>query len=289
MKLLLSLLLIPVCLFGQLTYVKSELPYNSTTLALRDTFTITIKTAHTVKWFKVPRATDVAIWYRVQNLGSTLDSIGRTITLRNSITNSQATLVSDTVVMAYQNVIKTIPASSLTGYDLIGLTNTLLYSANSTRDTLKVFFQPIARSGGNFTSTGGVAPTFNYPKQFYYKSGYTASTANDTIKNFIPIVGGTDLRVFARSTDSLVATVYYQLRNTVVDTTKAWVTAGTFTHEQPLNYADTSSIGTLIPLSTLLGYDAVKFYIDYAAGSTAQASRVIELFYYLVRREPLIK
>jgi hypothetical protein len=102
--------------------------------------------------------------------------------------------------------------------------------------------------------------------QVYAKSAYTSSTANETT-NYVPIGGWFRLSVLATATDTVKAGVFYQLKNSFTGMTIAF--AKTF------DSLGTGVIGTssatapqklhsfVVSDSSKLGYDLIRFYIDY--------------------------
>lgn len=138
--------------------------------------------------------------------------------------------------------------------------------------------------------TGQYGQRFNEAQIFYYKSGFTASTANDTTQ-FFSIAGASDLRVWGTADDSTRVLPYYQLRNSTtgaVTTFAGMDTVGTDGLGSAVTAAGPSTSemsGGTVALSTIVGFDEIRFYIDYLAGSTAGgdgADAVLKLYLFLV-------
>lgn len=305
MKYLLNIAVVLVVLVamvqGQTSY-QIEFPYNKTVQVVKDTLSSLYTTARSYNWINIPRATNIAVLASATGTDAgDADTVVVTYLLRNSTTGAikaSATLGNFAIATNpddQEALIDIIPDTTFVGYDQIrfGLTNTKL--TNITKAfTFKLFLVANARSGGN-AGLDGYAPEFNKPVQVYYKTPFTASTANDTLKSWINIVGAEAITVFARATDSAVVNVYYRLRNKTVGkaasaglsdpVTTSFVLGETATN---VSTSDTSYRIFQIKPATLAGYEQIQFYVDYQANSTDGldgTAAIFRLYAYFMRRE----
>ena len=103
----------------------------------------------------------------------------------------------------------------------------------------------------------------------YYKSGYTASTANETT-GYISCRGVSDIALFGESNDSIRMLLYYQVRNSYTGVQGAWTAIDTLGADGLGSVPDPAGSDTLIgraAQATILGFDEVRFFADYLTGA----------------------
>lgn len=233
--------------------------------------------------------------------------------LRNSVTGMNTAWTEfDTVVVAATGnnpdgkIIGTVVQSALGGYD--GIQFYIDYVSGTTSDAgvrTVLYLYALRRSGGNFTTPLGRIPVFNRTGLVIDEYSWSSTTANDTIPQpaaadgtpvWTPIIGGTDAYYFARTNDSLRATVYYQMVNSTARDTTAWTLLDSIVTVDDLGSAAYDSTVRLahnapLALATILGYDGIRFYVDYDATTAGTATNADgttnrwRLYQYLFRRD----
>lgn len=137
----------------------------------------------------------------------------------------------------------------------------------------------------------------------YEKTGYLATTANDTTKvlSLVTMANGRrsapfDISFFGRSNDSIRVIPYYRLKNIDANWTGAWTKLDSIIHvDNASAILDTTSDGVnhnVLASTTVKGADAIQLYFDYAGGdagvknpSTAAGDGTNTRFrYYMVVR-----
>lgn len=137
-----------------------------------------------------------------------------------------------------------------------------------------------------FTAANGAK--FNQTDQFYYKSGYTASTANDTT-GWISIRGVSNFALLGTANDSVNAVLFYQLRNSMLNVTGSWTNADTLGQDglgTALVATGATQLLTQVATSTLNGYDEIRFYVDQLSGSGAAGDGTTNIIKFFIYRKP---
>lgn len=304
LSIIVALVIVSTMVQSQTSY-QIEFPYNRTVQVVRDTISANNTTARSYNWINIPKATNITVLASTGGEGEgDEDTITVTYLLRNSKTGAlkaSATLGTFNFTAntaSLEQLIGTVPDTTFIGYDQIRLGLTLTKVLSSDNFTLRLFMQANARSGGN-VGLAGVSPTFNELQEVYYKSGYVAATANDTLKSWISFVGAERMTLFARATDSAVAKIFYRLRNKTVGggaagvsapLTTAWVELCTATNitGAGVTFNDTTyRLATILP-ATLAGYEQIQFYVDYQSNCTTQVdgtTATFRLYNYFFRRD----
>lgn len=137
--------------------------------------------------------------------------------------------------------------------------------------------------------SGSHGQRFNESDPIYYKSGFTASTANDTT-GFVSIAGASDIRFWGTADDSTRVVVYWQGRNSTTGAVSSW-TLGDTVGTDGVGSAPTAGgpstsemSGGTAALSALLGYDEVRTYVDYITGCTDGGDGTAAIFRLYVFR-----
>jgi hypothetical protein len=267
--------------------------YNNTVLIYRGAVVASTAT-FTIGYIPIGEATDLRLCW---TSGDSIDVVVAYV-LRNSITGAvTASATIDSAVTTKANgskgMMTAIALSTMLGYDQIKFTVAQSgdkKTAVTTGQYFKLYMNTIRRNGGQVGDVQGRIPQkLNNAYRCYTNNAYTLNTANDTMETYIPLNGISGLRVYDKSTDSLVADIYYILRNSIIDSTCAGAKLGsTVTHVQPLGQDTCTSPGALA-IATLIGWDQIKFYVDYKSNSTSGNAGeaygyVNKLFVYLLRR-----
>lgn len=130
---------------------------------------------------------------------------------------------------------------------------------------------------------------YNEASMIYYKSGFLAGTASDTI-SFLSIPLALDLTLWGTANDSTTVLPYYQLRNSTTGAVSAWTAMDTIGTDGSGNTptatgpATDEMSGGSIALATLNGFDEVRFYFDYLTGSPANADgtdNILKVYLYV--------
>ena len=138
-----------------------------------------------------------------------------------------------------------------------------------------------------FTSQYGTR--FNEASIIYYKSGFLAGTASDTL-GFTSIAGALDFALWGTADDSTTVLPYYQLRNSTTGAIGSWTAMdtigldGTGNTPTATGPATDEMSGGTVALATLTGFDEVRFYIDYLTGSPAgqdAAAAVLKVYLFV--------
>jgi hypothetical protein len=262
----------------------------------------------TTKMFDISEATDLAVFA----YGSDSLKAAYWYRLRNSVTGRTGAWTEfDTIVVAATGnnpdgkVIGTVLQSTLLGYD--GIQFYIDYVAGTSTgesgtDTHVLYVNALRRAGGVKGDPWGRMPRFNETWPVIDEYSWLSSTANDTIPQpssagvavWMPLGGGTDLAFLGRTNDSLRVTIYYQLVNHTARDTTAWTVLDSIVTVDNLGSASYDSVDVgvnALALSTILGYEGIRFYVDYNATTPGTASNSDgttnrwRLYRYYLRRE----
>lgn len=262
----------------------------------------------TTKMFDIGEASDIAVFA----YGSDSLKAAYWYRLRSSVTgrNTAWTELDTIVVAATGNnpdgkIVGTILQSSLIGYD--GIQFYIDYVAGTSTgetgtDTQVLYVHALRRALGGIGTWSGRAPVFNTMAPVIDKYSWLSSTVNDTIPNpntdgtpvFYPLGGGTDLRYLGRTNDSIRVTIYYQLINKTARDTTSWAVLDSMVTVDNLGSAsyDSVDIGVNgLALSTILGYEGIRYYIDFDATTPGTATNSdgttnrFRLYQFYLRRD----
>lgn len=288
----------------------TRIEYNKTVPVFTNLDTTTGATTanDTTKMLDISEASDIAIfayasdslkacyWYR----------------LRNSVTKATTAWTElDTIVVAATGnnpdgkIIGTILQASLIGYD--GLQFYIDYVAGTSTgenapDKSVLYVNALRRSGGPVGYWKGKSPKFNVMEPVIDEYSWLSTTVNDTTPhptsatspNWYPLGGGTDLRYLGRTNDSIRVHIYYQLVNHTARDTTGWTLLDSMVTVDNLGSAsyDSVDIGVNgLALSTILGYEGIRYYIDWNATTVGTATNSdgttnrFRLYQYYLRRD----
>jgi len=242
-------------------------------------------------WVDISKASDLAVTVVAY------DSVAAHVyyRMRNSATNARKgwTLL-DSAASFTNNALNAtklttnLQLATLLGYDRIQFY--VLYKERCTKEVskyIRVYLTALQRSGGpTFNPASGKSGVVsNSPYYIYSKTGYSASTANETTQAWVDYLGSTgDIAFLGKADDSIRAVVYYKLNNALTGATTAWTVLDTMNGADETVGQDTL-IGTLA-MATTLGYDQLKIYVDQIAGSTSgTVTRYLKIYTNFLRRE----
>jgi len=217
--------------------------------------------------------------------------------LRNSttgLTTAAATIDSAVTVKGSgsKGVCTAIALTTLLGYDQIQILMSQSGDAHGGTTASKYFrlyIYPLARAGGFAGDIQGRKPReYNKAYKIYEKLDFAGNAATDTTEYF-PIAGVSDLKTIVTSNDSLVYVLGYILNNSVIDSTSAVANLTTVTFDaHTTTVADSALSPGNILLSTLLGYDRIKFVSNPTESGTrtqsAETDKRYRVYLYLQRR-----
>lgn len=287
----------------------TRIDYNKTVPVFSRTLTLAATANDTTKPFDISEASDIAVF------AYSTDSLKAAYWYRliNSVTGMKTAWTEfDTIVVAATGdnpdgkSIGQVLQASLGGYN--GIQFYIDYVTGTTADVgaaTKLYVYALRRSGGNTVNPYGRVPIFNDEKfKVIDEYSWLSTSANDTtpqpttagVPIFYPLNGGTDAYYFARTNDSLRATIYYQLINitardtgsfTLLDSVVTVDDLGSATYDSTVRLAHNAPLA----LSTILGYEGIRFYVDYDATTPGTASNKDgttnrwRLYQYLFRRD----
>ena len=300
MKRFLFFLLLPLLAYGQVV-----IDYNRTVPIYVSAVALESKANDTTKAFDISEASDLAVF----GYGSDSLAVAVWYRLSSSVTKRTTawTILNDTVTVSDAAagegaIIGTLAQATLRGYDVIQFyVDYVNPSGESGVFRTILYMHALKRAGGRTSDTRGRDATFNLYKPVVDMHSWLSTTATDTIPQpstdataiWYPIVGGTDLYFDGRTNDSIRATVYYQLYNRTAQATGSWTLLDSIVTVDDLGsatYDSTASMASLA-LSTILGYEGIRFYVDFDAttGGTASAgdgtANRFRLYQYFLRRE----
>lgn len=262
----------------------------------------------TTKIFDISEISDLAVfaygsdslkaayWYRLRD-----SKTGRT----GAWTEIDTIVVAATGNNPDGKILGTVLQSSLIGYD--GIQFYIDYVAGTSTgetatDRYVLYLNGLRRALGGKGDPFGHVPVFNSEETVIDEYSWLSSTANDTIPSpttagvprWYPLGGGTDLAFKARTNDSIRVTIYYQLVNHTARDTTAWTVLDSVVTVDNLGSASYDSVDVgvnSLALSTILGYEGIRFYFDYNATTVGTASNSDgttnrwRLYQYYLRRD----
>ncbi len=164
----------------------------------------------------------------------------------------------------------------------------------------KLFFLLVIGMATSFAQQQGPKGVrYNEPTQFYLKTDYTVTSANDTTA-FLSLGSAEDIVIFGSNNDSAAIAIYYRLRSkpagatTGYTVTSGWTVIDTLgtNGDGTLDTSGAQRLGQIL-LTTLVGYDEIQFYVDYLTGTAttsivdAEANKA-RFFYYFKKPEAVI-